>query len=247
MLAGQEPISKAHIDQLVKDCRVQKRGFLSALKSCPHSVALIAEIKRGSPSKGNLRSVLDPEQCARIYESVGADCLSVLTDRDYFDARDGDIDRARAATQLPILRKDFIIDARQLFEPESKQADAVLLIARILSDRHMCELREIAEALGFDVLFEAHTLDEAERAIDCGAKMVGINNRDLDTFETRIDVSETIIPKIRDRVYCISESALESSDDVERVRQIGAKAVLIGTAFMAADDVGAKVQELMKR
>jgi indole-3-glycerol phosphate synthase len=230
------------------------RGFLVALESGSRyrrdrgdafPVSLIAEVKKASPAKGLIRADFDPGEIARAYRDAGADCLSVLTDAPFFQGSAENLLVAREVSGLPVLRKDFTTDAYHLYEARAMGADAVLLIVHGLSRGQIQEYREIAESLGMDALVEAHTLEEAELAISTGAQLVGINNRNLETFETQIAVSERTIPAIADRAFVVSESALHSRDDVERVQRSGAGAVLIGTAFCKSTDIGAKVREVM--
>lgn len=207
------------------------RGFRRAIEAADRRPALIAEIKRASPVAGPLRANLDAEALARIYENAGASCLSVLTDARYFQAAPEDLTRAREATRLPVLRKDFIVDEYQVYEARAMGADALLLIVNGMSSAQLGDLRELAESLGMDALVEAHSEEEAEAALAAGAIILGINNRDLETFELSADIGERILPKFRGRALLVSESALRSREDVARARAAGADAVLIGTAF----------------
>ncbi|MDI9638824.1 indole-3-glycerol phosphate synthase TrpC [Kamptonema cortianum] len=221
------------------------RGFLRALEQSPHSVALIAEVKKASPVKGVIRESFDPIAIARAYESAGADCLSVLTDVEFFQGSPEYLIQCRAATTLPVLRKDFTTDEYHVYEARAMGADAILLIVNGLDRAELKSYRELAESLGMDVLVEAHTLAEAEIAVETGARMVGVNNRDLETFETNIEASEVILPQLLGRAFLVSESALRVNADVERVRKAGAGAVLIGTAFCSNPDVEGQVRQVM--
>lgn len=221
------------------------RGFRRALEDATPELALIAEVKRSSPSQGTIREALDPVDIAHQYEAAGAHALSVLTDEKYFGGSSENLIRARKATALPCLRKDFLYDPYQVYEARAWGADAVLLIVAGLEREPLAELYALATALGMDVLVEAHTMAEAEAALGLGAEMIGVNNRDLATFRTDLTVSEAVLPILAGRALGVSESALETRADLERVRAAGARAVLIGTAFMAAPDVGTKVREVM--
>jgi len=221
------------------------RGFKKALEQTSRPISLIAEVKKASPVKGIIREDFDPVAIAQSYEAVGVQALSVLTDVGFFKGSPEYLRACRHATNLPVLRKDFTADAYHVYEARAMGADAVLLIVACLSRSQVQEYRELGEELGLDVLVEAHTLEEAEMAIETGATLVGLNNRDLQTFETTLDISEQIIPQIANRALVVSESALRSHEDIERVRVAGAKAVLIGTAFCKAADPGEKVREVM--
>lgn len=231
---------------LVSQCADAKptRGFRAALKD-GSKPALIAEVKRASPSAGMIRKDFDPVAIARAYERAEANALSVLTDEKYFMGSADDLRLARGATQLPVLRKDFVCDSYQLYESKAMGADAVLLIVAGLEVPLLHDLYAEAKTLGLDVLVEVHTKDELAVANALGADIIGINNRDLATFETNLATSESLIPLVHPNALRISESALESSTDVRRVLQAGAQAVLIGTAFCAFEDIEARVLEVM--
>lgn len=220
----------AEFERMTRDAP-PPRGFLRRLDQSTHPIALIAEVKKASPVKGVLRHDFDPVRIAKSYEEVGADALSVLTDEEFFQGSTRNLLLARKATSLPVLRKDFTTDALHIFEARAMGADAVLLIVAALSDEELAVFLALAEELGMDVLVEVHSLIEAERALAAGASIVGVNNRDLASFATNLEASEQIIPKIRARCFPVSESALSSPDDVDRVQRAGARAVLIGSAF----------------
>ncbi|MBX3096700.1 MAG: indole-3-glycerol phosphate synthase TrpC [Fimbriimonadaceae bacterium] len=222
------------------------RGFHAALKSAGVPVALIAEVKPGSPSRGVIRDNLDPAALAQVFEKAGAHCLSVLTDVRYFRARPENLELVRNAVGLPCLRKDFVVHEYDVWESRAMGADAVLLIANGLDDAQLRSYREVAEGLGMDALVEVHSETEAKRAIASGASLIGVNNRDLESFETSVAVGECLLPQLAGQgLTLVSESALTSYDDVRRVAAAGAHAVLIGTAFCEAQDPGAKVREVM--
>jgi len=220
------------------------RGFLRALQAA-EGVALVAEVKRASPSRGMIREGLDPAELAHAYARAGASCLSVLTDRRFFLGAPEHLRLARDAGGLPTLRKDFVVDEYQIVESRSLGADAILLIVAALDGARLEEFSAAARAWGMDVLVEVHTAEEAERALAVGAELVGVNNRNLSDFETSLEVSECLIPRLAPHAFVISESALETVEDVARVRAAGARGVLIGTAFCAAENVEAKVREVM--
>lgn len=229
----------------IADCDVT-RGFHRSLVAVDRPVALIAEIKPGSPSRGTIRKDLDPAEMARSFEEAGAHCLSVLTDEKYFRASSSHLLFARGAVGLPCLRKDFVVDEYDVWEARSMGADAILLIVNGLDDVSLRDFREIAEGLGMDALVEIHSEPEAARAIRSGASLIGVNNRDLESFETSVAVGERLLPTLVGKgLTLVSESALTSFSDVQTVSAAGATAVLIGTAFCEADDPGAKVREVM--
>jgi indole-3-glycerol phosphate synthase len=220
------------------------RPFRKALESA-EGVALIAEVKKASPSKGVIRADFDAGEIAAQYERAGAHCLSVLTDARYFQGSQANLEAARLTTQLPILRKDFLYEPYQVWEARAMGADAVLLIVASLSDEQIAELYGLAKELEMDALVEVHDEAEAERALALGCDLIGVNNRNLADFKTDLSTSDRLIPMISPHALAVSESALESFADIERVRRAGAKAVLIGTTFCAAPDIEAKVREVM--
>jgi indole-3-glycerol phosphate synthase len=221
------------------------RGFKRALEAADRMPALIAEIKKASPSKGLIRENLDPAEVARSYAGAGAHALSVLTDVQFFQGSPENLAQARAATNLPALRKDFLFDPYQIVQARAMGADAVLLIAAMLEVAQVADLREQAAEFGMDALVEVHSLGEAEKMLEIGCDIIGINNRNLDDFRTDLSITETIAPVLAGRALVVSESALKDRRDIARVARAGARAVLIGTTFCAAVDVGAKVVEVM--
>lgn len=221
------------------------RGFLTALREAEGDLTLIAEVKKASPSKGLIRPDFDPREIAVAYRRGGASALSVLTDEHYFQGSAENLRIARAASGLPCLRKDFIVDPYQIYEARAWGADAVLLIVAALDDALLRELYRTAVELGMDVLVEVHDEDETRRALLLGAPLIGVNNRNLGDFKTSLEVSERLIPMIAPHALAVSESALETREDLDRVRDAGARAVLIGTTFCAAPDIESKVREVM--
>ncbi len=210
----------------------------------PGQVNLIAEIKKASPSKGIIREEFGVAQLARLYHEAGAAALSVLTEQDYFLGRP-DYVRIAADFNLPVLAKDFFIDELQIYEAFSYGAKAILLIMAILDDDTVKEFSDIAHDLDMDCLVEVHTEQELVRALDCGAEIIGVNNRDLTTFEVSLGRGEDIIRKIPDGKIKVAESGIKDYDDVMRFKEAGAHAVLIGETFMREKDVKAKVKEVM--
>jgi len=206
--------------------------------------ALIAEIKKASPSKGVLRADFDPAAIARSYERHGATCLSVLTDADFFRGADAHLRAVRGACALPLLRKDFTIDPYQVYEARALGADCILLIVAALSDVRLSELAALARALQLDALIEVHDAAELDRALALDAPLIGINNRNLRTFETNLDVTVSLLSKIPKDRLVVTESGIVTPSDVARMRGHGVQAFLVGEAFMRAPDPGSKLSEL---
>lgn len=206
--------------------------------------AVIAEIKRASPSKGLLRDPFRPAEIARSYAAAGACGLSVLTDRDFFQGCEAYLQEAWAACELPVLRKDFIIDPYQVYEARQIGADCILLIVAALDDARLQELARLAAELQMDVLVEVHDAEELERALALGLGLIGINNRNLRTFETRLDTTLDLLARIPAGRTVVTESGIHTPADVALMRGHGVHAFLVGEAFMRADDPGAKLAEL---
>lgn len=241
---AQAELAAAVSEGRVFDDTSQSRGFKKALESVS-GPALIAEVKKASPSRGLIRPDFDPAEVALAYKRAGAQCLSVLTDERYFQGSLVNLRIAREVSGLPCLRKDFIIDAFQIEESMRLGADAILLIVAALSQDQLIRFYELAKALGLDVLVEVHNQAEAEVALELGCDMIGINNRNLSDFTTSLSVTEQLAPMIRDHALVVSESAIETQADVRRVAAAGARAVLIGTTFCASPDIETKVREVM--
>jgi indole-3-glycerol phosphate synthase len=220
------------------------RDFVGALRG--RQPAVIAEVKRASPSRGVLREDFDPVAIAKSYERGGAACLSVLTDREFFQGSGEDLVAARAACALPVLRKDFVIDPLQVAESRALGADAILLIAACLEDAAMRELEAAALDLGMAVLVEVHDAAELSRALKLRTPLLGINNRDLRTFDTRLETTLDLLPRIPPGRLVITESGILSRAHVERMRVAGVQAFLVGEAFMRAPDPGGALRELFR-
>ncbi len=222
------------------------RGFAAALRTKVDAgyPGVIAEIKKASPSKGVIRKDFDPVAIARSYEQAGAACLSVLTDEDFFQGSDDYLQAVRAAATLPVLRKDFIIDPYQVYETRALGADCLLLIVSALQAAELSDLKDLAASLSLDVLVEVHDAEELEIALSLHPQMVGINNRNLKTFETSLQNTLDLRPRIPDDVLTVTESGIHTVEDVTTMRQHGVHAFLVGEAFMRADDPGAALHML---
>jgi indole-3-glycerol phosphate synthase len=221
------------------------RELEEALQPVPGRVRLIAEIKKASPSRGVLAAGLDPVALATLYAGHGADAISVLTDERYFQGRLEDLEAIRRAVAVPLLRKDFTIDEYQLFEARAAGADAVLLVVAILELAELQDLMQAAKGLGLAALVECHTAREVEIALTAGARIIGLNNRDLRTFTTRLETTLELLPLIPPGPIVVSESGFFTAADVHRVAAAGAHAVLVGEGLVTAADVPAKLAELM--
>src|SRR5262245_34471083 len=220
------------------------RDFERALAPLPGRARLVAEVKRASPSRGVLKADLDPVALASTYARGGVDAISVLTDARYFRGSLDDLAAVRAAVDVPLLRKDFTLDDYQLWEARAAGADAVLLIVSILEPAQLADLAAAAKGLGLGALVECHTARELDIALATGARLIGINNRDLATFETRIETTLALLPQIPPGPTIVSESGFFTGDDVRRVVDAGAHAVLVGEGLVKAADVSAKIREL---
>lgn len=223
------------------------RDFLGAVQREGAVVNLIAEIKRASPSRGLIRPDFNPRKIARIYEEAGAQAISVLTDEGFFRGHPEHLRHVRQVTRLPLLRKDFIIDDYQIYQSRLLGADAVLLIAALLEQSRLVDYLGLAGELGLAALVEVHTPDELYRVLETGAPLVGINNRDLHTFKTDLEVTFKLLPLVPEGTVVVSESGIHTQMDVARLARAGVDAVLVGEALMRARDIGAAVAELMGR
>lgn len=228
-----------------------RRDFFAALET-PRAgdVGLIAEVKKASPSKGIIRADFDPVRIAGEYEAAGASCLSVLTDEKYFQGSLDYLRRIREAVSLPLLRKDFMIDERQFPEAIEHGADAVLLIVSCLSDEHLAQFHDLATAAGLTALVEVHDAAELDRALAVGARLIGVNNRDLKTFTVDLNTTVSLAGRVADRIRSgeilfVAESGIHSRADVEQLTACGAKAILVGESLMREADIAAKARELI--
>ncbi|SDU29233.1 indole-3-glycerol phosphate synthase TrpC [Pseudomonas yamanorum] len=239
-------VSLAELEGLAKTADAP-RGFGNALikQAKEKQPAVIAEIKKASPSKGVIREIFIPEDIAKSYEKGGATCLSVLTDIDFFQGSDLYLQQARAACSLPVIRKDFMVDPYQIVEARALGADCVLLIVSALDDVKMAELAAVAKSVGLDVLVEVHDGDELERALKTlDTPLVGVNNRNLHTFEVSLENTLDLLPRIpRDRLV-ITESGIVNRADVELMEISGVYSFLVGETFMRAENPGAELQRL---
>jgi indole-3-glycerol phosphate synthase len=222
------------------------RGFARALQErvAAAEPAVIAEVKKASPSKGVIRADFQPAQIAASYQSGGASCLSVLTDVDFFQGSDAYLQEARAACDLPVLRKDFTVDPYQVIEARAIGADAVLLIVAALEGDQMQELAHTAAELGLDVLVEVHDRAELERALELDTSLIGINNRDLHTFETRLETTLELLPYVPADHVVVTESGIHTAEDVALMRNHQVYSFLVGEAFMRAPEPGEKLREM---
>jgi indole-3-glycerol phosphate synthase len=222
------------------------RGFARALREKAASdTAIIAEVKKGSPSKGIIREDFDPVEIARVYEAAGAACLSVLTDKNFFYGELSYLLQISSVVGIPLLRKEFIVDPYQIYEARAASADAVLLIAAALGEKELQEFTGLATELQLDVLLEVHNEEELETALKVPVELIGINNRDLKSFVTDLGTTERLIPMINDDRLVVSESGIDSRDDIVRLQQAGARAFLVGESLMRENDISGKLQQLL--
>jgi len=243
-LAQQNVPMSALLDEV--DARDDLRDFVGALRKKIKAgrAAVIAEVKKASPSKGVIREHFVPAEIAASYEQHGAACLSVLTDAQFFQGSAAYLQQARAACRLPVLRKDFMVDSYQVFEACAMGADCILLIAAALETEHMQELEELAHSLGLAVLVEVHNGDELKQALTLKTPLIGINNRNLRTFEVTLDTTFDLLEQIPANRIVVTESGILSRDDVTVVRSHGVQTFLVGEAFMRADVPGVALAEM---
>lgn len=245
--AARRLVPPAELRARAADLEERPRGFVRALKAGRESgrTTIIAEVKKGSPSKGVIRPDFDPVEIARTYESCGAACLSVLTDERFFLGHLRYLAAIREVVRLPLLRKDFLYDPYQLWEARVAGADAVLLIAAALGLSELRDLTAQARELGLDVLLEVHDEKELETALQVPVELIGINNRDLRTFVTDLGATERLIPRIPADRMVVSESGIRDRKDILRLQQAGAHVFLVGESLMRETDFGAKLRELI--
>lgn len=237
-------LSQEELLNRLKISPAPRRDFKARIGE-PGQINLIAEVKKASPSRGIIRQNFDPVEIAKTYEASRARALSVLTDEKFFKGKLSYLGQIREATTLPILRKDFIVDEYQIYQSALAEADAILLISAILSREEIARFYSIAGRLNLDCLVEVHTEEEVARALEIGPQILGINNRDLATFEVDLDTTERLIRMIpRDKII-VAESGISSHEDVVRLRDLGVNAVLIGEVFMESEDIASKVKEIM--
>jgi indole-3-glycerol phosphate synthase len=243
--ARKKALSHDDLDAAIRK-RTRPRGFARELREA-EGPALIAEIKKASPSKGLIRTDFDPPALARAYDEGGATCLSVLTDAPSFQGHEDFLIVARKACDLPVLRKDFLVDEWQVAESRSIGADAVLIIMAAVDDALASDLHDTAEAFGMDALVEVHDEREMQRALKLGFKLIGVNNRSLATFETDLGVTERLAALAPKDVLLVSESGIFTHDDITRLSAAGARAFLVGESLMRQDDVRAATRALLGR
>ena len=238
--------SLASLQSGVGELEDQPRGFLRALRATAESgwTAVIAEVKKGSPSKGVIREDFDPLTISEIYQDNGAACLSVLTDEHFFMGHLSYLGKIREVVNLPLLRKDFICDPYQIYEARVAGADAILLIAAMLDAVQLAEYNALAAELHLDVLLEVHDEPELDAALATGCELIGINNRNLQTFATDLATTERLLPLIPAGHFVVAESGITCREDILRLQQAGARGFLIGESLMREDDIGTKLREL---
>jgi indole-3-glycerol phosphate synthase len=217
--------------------------FAGALAA--EGLSLIAEVKKASPSKGLIRADFDPQRIAATYAENGARCLSVLTDEAYFQGSDAYLQAAQAASGLPALRKDFTVDEYQIYEAHVLGADAILLVVALMDGSQLSDYLGLATERGLAALVEVHDSGELARAKDAGAQLIGINNRDLKTFDTTLDTTFQLLEHMPEGATIVSESGINCREDVQRLEETGVDAILVGEALMREEDIGAKVRELL--
>jgi indole-3-glycerol phosphate synthase len=221
-----------------------RRPFASTLRQ-PTGLSIIAELKRRSPSGGELRPGASAAEIARIYASNGAAAMSVLTDEAFFGGSDQDLVDARRASALPLLRKDFVVDAYQVYEASAMGADAILLIVRALAAQELRDLLDLTHRLGMDALVETHSEDEVRRALDAGARIVGVNNRDLDTLVTDVSLAPRLRPLVPSSCIFVAESGVSQPAQIAALAEAGADAVLVGESLLRAADPGEQLRSLV--
>ena len=225
---------------------LSKGSFLESLRASieTHRVAVIAEMKKASPSQGLIREKYNPSELAKQYLEAKAACLSVLTDEPFFKGSLEHISIVKETVDLPVLRKDFIVDEYQIHESQLKGADCILLIVAALSKNQLQEFSHLASELNLEVLVEVHDEEEVERALEINSNLIGINNRNLETFEVNLETTERLIEKIPEEILTVSESGIKSSEDVKKIMSSGVNAFLGGEVWMRAEDAGKELRNL---
>ena len=237
--------AKTPLDVLKERIQTQEKpkGFIESIRS-QDGTAIIAEVKKASPSQGVIRADFDPVKIAKLSEEHGAACLSVLTDEPYFQGCDAYLTSIKHAVSLPALRKDFVVDPYQVYESRALGADCILLIMAALDDQEAIELYELSTDLGMDVLVEIHDQDELERALQLNPEMIGVNNRNLKTLKVDIQTAFDLRPHIPNNLVAVAESGISSSETIKSLEEIDYDAFLIGTYFMQQDDIGVSLQNM---
>ncbi len=249
LIGKQQEVEAAKAQVPLEDLRARLSGHLAdrSLRRAithPDRLAFIAELKRRSPSKGMLRERFDPVSLAQSFEAAGADALSVVTDEPFFGGHLDFLRDAKQFTELPVLRKDFVIDPYQVYQAATHGADAVLLIVKILPQEALVECMEVAETLDLEPLVEVHAPEELRRALGAGAHVIGINHRDLQTFTLDMTLAERLVPLIPAGKLIVAESGIQGAEDLARFRRLGVHALLVGECLMRAQDPAAKLREL---
>ncbi len=222
------------------------RGFINKLKDVgAQGPALIAEVKKASPSKGIIRSDFDPVKIARAYQNAGAACISVLTDQPYFKGHDEDLEAVREVVHLPVLRKDFMLTQYQIIESRALGADCVLIIMAALEDAHAKDLYDYATSLGMDVLVEVHDKEELDRALMLNPRMIGVNSRNLKTLEVSLATAEALLQSIPPSIVRVAESGIRSNEALKHLQSLGYNAFLVGESLMREDDIEAATKNLL--
>jgi len=246
IIRAKEHLPLAEIKRMLVVSEFDERIFLKQLKEKKQDIKIIAEIKKTSPSKGDiLNGDTDVAEIAKLYQDNGASAISVLTEEDFFKGTLEDLKNVKKHTNLPVLRKDFIVDEYQVYESRFFKADAILLIAKILDFEELKKLSSTAYELKMDVLFEIHDRDDLDKVLELNPEIVGVNNRNLNTLETDIDISTRLLPLIPEGVFKISESAIKSYNDILYLRSLGADAFLIGESILAASDSASKIRSFL--
>lgn len=241
--ASKAELTQSDLEAKVSDLTDTPRDFRGALRK--DGISLIAEIKRSSPSKGDMLLDVDPRELGGLYQECGARAISILTDNKYFKGSLDDLTSVRKYVQVPCLRKEFIVDPYQIYEARLAGADAILLIVRILSQEQLKEYHSLAQSLGLHVLVETHSVEEVERALDAGAHIIGVNNRNLDTLEMDLDTTMRLKKHVPGGKILVSESGIYTRDEVQQLEDCGIDAILVGQSLLTSNDIKGKIGELL--